>query len=98
MAPTKPRAAVGLGARMPMPKVNVSKQTSSGKRGASTPKLKTMSDLRKPSPKPPKQPKVPALFSPLGGGTGEENPSVTPANSQKGAKQKVGIKNPFSAL
>lgn len=96
--PPSPRAMAGANAQVPgMPKVNVTQQTNQGKRAPSTPKLKTMNTLRKPPTKTPK-PKVPDLFKPLGGGTGEENPQVTPKNSPKGIKQQTPIKNPFGAL
>ena len=79
-----------------MPKVNVTKQVNTGKRAPSTPKLKTS---LKPLPtKPPKKPAIPDVFKPLGGGTGEENPQVTPKNSPKGVKQQIPIKNPFGGL
>lgn len=96
MATIKPKAMAGAGARVAMPNVPVTKQTGAGKKSVSIPKPKKMSDLRKPSPNP--KPKVPDLFKPLGGGTGEENPQVTPKNSPKGIKQQVPMKNPFGAL
>jgi hypothetical protein len=94
MAAIKPRAMVGAGANVAMPKVNVSRQVNQGKRAPSTPKLKTKLPVLQKNPKP----KVPDLFKPLGGGTGEANPQVTPRNSPKGAKQRVQTKNPFGAL
>lgn len=92
----KPRAMAGAGARMPMPKVNVTQRVSAGKKAPSTPKLKV---TPKALPKTlPKNPKAPELFQPVGGGAGEENPQVTPKNSPKGIKQQTPIKNPFGSL
>ena len=56
-----------------------------------TPKLKTQ--LPKLPVKVPK-PRVPGPLQPLGGGTGESNPPVTPRESQKGVKQRVGLDVP----
>lgn len=59
--------------------------------------VKPMSDLRKAPVKIPK-PRIPKSLGPVGGGTGEANPPVTPSNSQMGVKQRAGVKNPMSAL
>lgn len=96
MANTTPRSAIGRNARVALPKVNVTRGVNAGKRAPATSKLKTIGDLRKPSSNP--KPKIPSLLQPLGGGTGEPDPEVTPRNSPKGVKQRVGIKNPMSAL
>lgn len=92
--PTGPRATAGAGAQVPMPRVNVAKQTGQGKRSAPIPKAKLKLPKLPVNPKP----RVPALLQPMGGGTGEENPQVIPRNSPKGVKQRVGIKNPMSAI
>lgn len=96
MANTTPRSAISKNARVALPKVNVTRNMNSGKRAPATPKLKLIGDLKKLPTNP--RPKVPDLFKPIGGGTGEENPQVTPRNSPKGVKQRIGIKNPMSAL
>jgi hypothetical protein len=94
MATIKPRAMTGVGSKMPMPRVNVSKQVNTGKLSPAVAKPRTkLASL----PKNPK-PKVPDLAKPLGGGTGEANPEVTPQNSPKGAKQRAPMKNPFGAM
>lgn len=40
------------------------------------------------------KPRIPGTAKPLGGGTGESNPPVTPDNSQKGIKQRVPVNLP----
>lgn len=96
MPKTTPRSIIGQTAQASLPKVNVSRSINSGKRSPSVAKVKTQLDLKKPSVNP--KPRVPSLFKPLGGGTGEENPQTTPRNSPRGVRQRVNIKNPMSAL
>lgn len=92
-----PRAMAGAGATIPgMPKVNVTKQVNTGKKSAPIPKPKVVKDITKSAKS--FKPKVPAVFNPLGGGTGEENPQVTPKNSPRGVKQQIPMKNPFGGL
>ena len=96
MAKLSPRIATTKNMKVAMPKVNVSRTTNSGKRAPATPKAKGMGDL-KALPQNPK-PKIPGLVKPLGPSSGGENPEITPINSQRGAKQRVNIKNPMSAI
>ncbi len=96
MANTTPRSAVGRLATPALPKVNVSRTVNAGKKSPAKPQLKTLGSLSKPSPNP--KPKVPNLVKPLGPSTGEENPQLTPRNSPRGVKQRIGLKNPMSAL
>jgi len=75
----------------------MAKQKMAPRGKAAGPKLKTMADIPKLPSRPPK-PRILKSLGPVGGGTGEANPPIVPRNSQPGVKQRVGIKNPMSAI
>jgi hypothetical protein len=93
-----PRDAVAAGAVNPQPVTTATppkKQTPGGgkskPRQPSAPKLVT----KLPSlPQAVSKPKVPGMLKPLGGGTGEPDPQLTPRNSQRGVKQRISLDVP----
>jgi hypothetical protein len=93
-----PRDSVAVGAINPQPVTTATppkKQAPGGQkakpRKPSAPQLTTkLPSLPQAVPKP----KVPGILKPLGGGTGEPNPPLTPRNSQRGVKQRVNLDVP----
>lgn len=66
--------------------------------GKSSAKLKVLPN-KPPTPRVMPKPKVPPLYSPIGGGTpGDSNPPLVPRNSQKGVKQRINLDVPGTKL
>jgi hypothetical protein len=93
-----PRDMIGVGAQNPiLPAVPIpAKKTAppgQKHKPRSAPHPKLVTNIPRVPQKIPK-PQVPDVLKPLGGGTGEPDPQLTPRNSQRGVKQRVGLDVP----